>query len=261
MFGDYLVKKIFVSDVMDRIRLDISYDGTCYGGFQIQRNAPTIQEELEKALALVYKKPLRITGAGRTDAGVHARGQTVHFDAPFKIPAGRLPAALNTRLPSDIVVFKATPVDLDFHARSSALRKIYSYTVDRAPYPRVMLRRYAYHFSGPLNREAVVDAAHLLTGMHDFKFFQVSGSPKQSTVRTLYRVEMEEYDDSKTLLFVFEGSGFLYRMARLLTGSLLRVGRGKLGAPDIAAALEGRKQDAAGPTAPPQGLCLEKVIY
>ncbi len=246
---------------MIRIRLDISYDGTGYSGFQTQINATTIQGELEKALAIIYKEPLRITGAGRTDAGVHARGQVAHFDAPFEIPARRLPAALNALLPRDIVVFKAAPAAADFHACFNASRKIYSYTMDRAAYPQVLRRLYSHHYSGPFNKQAVLEAAGLLEGTHDFQAFQAAGSPTQSTVRTLYRVELVEVAKEKLLQLTFEGNGFLYRMIRLLTGSLLRVGRGKLRPAAIAAALEGRNEEAAGPTAPPQGLCLEKVIY
>ena len=167
--------------IMFRIRLDISYDGTGYGGFQTQKNAPTIQDELEKALAVIYKQPLRIAGAGRTDAGVHALGQVAHYDAPFEIPAVRLPAALNALLPSDIVVIKAAPAAPDFHARFNASRKIYSYTLDRASYPQVMRRLYSHHIPGPFNKQAVAEAARLLEGTHDFQAFQAAGSPTQST--------------------------------------------------------------------------------
>lgn len=246
---------------MHRTSLEVSYDGTGYGGFQIQKNASTIQGELEKALAVIYKKPLRITGAGRTDAGVHARGQVVHYDAPFEISAVRLPAALNVLLPSGIVVLKARPVAPDFHACRSAKRKVYSYTLDRAPYPQVMRRRFAYHLPGAFNGQAVKKAAQLLEGTHDFQAFQAAGSPSRSTVRTLYRVDIKEFPDEKLLQFIFEGDGFLYRMVRLLVGSLLRVGRERLEPAAIAAALAGDYPQAAGPTAPPQGLCLEKVIY
>jgi|LFRM01.1.fsa_nt_gb tRNA pseudouridine38-40 synthase len=246
---------------MFRIRLGISYDGTGYGGFQIQDNAPTIQGELEKALAVIYKQPLRITGAGRTDAGVHALGQAAHYDAPFEIPSSRLPAALNALLPEDIVVFKAEPAAPDFHARFSALRKIYSYTLDRAAYPQVMRRRYSCHLPGPFNQDAVREACRLLEGTHDFRAFQATGSPVQYTERTLYRVELVELAGEKLLRLIFEGDGFLYKMVRLMVGSLLRVGQGKLEPAAVSSALEGRRPGAVGPTAPPQGLCLEKVIY
>ncbi len=246
---------------MNRIRLDISYDGTRYGGFQIQKNAPTIQGELERALAVIYKQPLRITGAGRTDAGVHARGQVVHYDAIFEIPAARLPAALNALLPRDIVVFKAAPAAPGFHAIRSAVGKIYTYTLDRAVYPQIMLRRYTLHYPWRLDQHSMAEVARLLEGAHNFQAFQVTGSPVRSTVRNLYRVDLEDLPERELLRLTFEGDGFLYRMARLLTGTLLRVGRGKLAPAAVAAALEGRNPEAAGPTAPPWGLCLEKVNY
>jgi len=246
---------------MIRIRLDLSYDGTAYSGFQVQENAPTIQWELEKALAAIYKQPLRVVGAGRTDAGVHARGQVVHYDAPFAIPPSRLPLALNALLPGDIVVFNAEPAAPGFHARFSARRKIYSYTLDRAAYPQVMLRRYSCHLPGSLDMEAVREACRFLEGTHDFRAFRAAGSPVQNTVRTLYRVEPVELAGEQVLRFIFEGDGFLYRMVRLMVGSLLRVGQGKLEPAAVAAALEGERPEAVGPTAPPQGLCLEKVIY
>lgn len=246
---------------MDQIRLEVSYDGTAYGGFQIQKNAPTIQGELEKALAVIYKEPLRITGAGRTDAGVHARGQVAHYAPPFAIPAPRLPAALNVLLPDDIVVLKAAAAGPDFHACYDARRKIYRYTLDRAHYPQVMRRRFAYHFPGAFDRPLVEEAARMLRGTHNFQAFRAAGSAVRSTVRTLYRVRLESLPQEQLLQFTFEGDGFLYRMVRMLVGSLLRVSRGRLQPEAVAAALVGECPQAAGPTAPPQGLCLEKVIY
>lgn len=241
--------------------LKISYDGTEYGGFQIQDNAPTIQGELERALAVIYKEPLRITGAGRTDAGVHARGQIIHYCAPFRVPEERLPAALNVLLPRDIVVLKAAPVSPAFHACFSATGKLYSYTLDRMPYPQVMLRRFTHHFSGQFDTAAVQKTAGLLEGTHDFRAFRAAGSSVRTTVRTLYRVDLEERPGKGLLIITFAGNGFLYRMVRMLAGSLLRVARGRLEPQAIAVALRGGSPEAAGPTAPPQGLCLEKVIY
>lgn len=246
---------------MSDLSLKVSYDGTGYGGFQVQKNAPTIQGELEKALAVIYKEPLRVTGAGRTDAGVHALGQVVHYRAPFEIPCGKLPAALNVLLPPDIVVLKARPVAPGFHACFSAKGKVYRYTLDRAFYPQVMRRRFAYHFPGVFDRQSVERAAKLVEGTHDFGAFRVAGSSVRSTVRTLYRVSLDELSAKEIIALTFEGSGFLYRMVRMLVGSLLRVARGRLEPEDIAAALSGDRPEAAGPTAPPQGLCLEKVIY
>ncbi len=239
----------------------ISYDGTNYSGFQVQANALTIQGELERALSVTYKQPLRINGAGRTDAGVHARGQAANYLAPFRIAAEKLPYALNALLPPDIVVTEAVEVSGDFHARFTAGRKIYSYTLDRAVFPRVMKRLYSYHLPEPLDLAAVRDAARLFTGTHDFKLFQAAGSSVTDTWRTLYRVELTEEPEKQLLVFYFEGSGFLYRMVRLMTGSLIRVGLNKLNKSDLEAALKGDNSDAAGPTFPAQGLCLEKVHY
>ncbi|MEW5783735.1 MAG: tRNA pseudouridine(38-40) synthase TruA [Bacillota bacterium] len=246
---------------MQNIRLEITYDGTAYSGFQIQENAPTIQGELERALVTIYKQKVRLIGAGRTDAGVHARGQAAHFIAPFTVPLERLPAALNSLLGSDIVVTDAAAVSPDFHARHDAKRKLYSYTLDRALYPRVMLRRFSLHYPEPLDLERIVEAASLLEGKHDFRAFQAAGSAVRDTVRTLHRVELRNLQDEQLLKLFFEGDGFLYRMVRLLTGSLLRVGAGKLDRADLAAALRGQNRAAAGPTAPPHGLCLERVVY
>ncbi len=239
----------------------ISYDGTNYSGFQVQANALTIQGELERALSVVYKQPLRLNGAGRTDAGVHARGQAANYFAPFRITAEKLPYALNALLPPDIVVTEAVEVSGDFHARFAVGRKIYSYTLDRAVFPRVMKRLYSYHMPDTLDLAAIRDAARLFAGTHDFKLFQAAGSSVIDTRRTLYRVELTEEPEKQLLVFYFEGSGFLYRMVRLMTGSLIRVGLNKLNKSDLEAALKGDNYDAAGPTVPAQGLCLEKVYY
>ncbi len=239
----------------------ISYDGTNYSGFQIQENAPTVQAELERALGVIYKESIRIIGAGRTDAGVHAIGQAASFMAPFRIDTENLPQAINGLLPADIVVTGAEEVSEDFHARFSAERKAYSYTLDRARYPRVMKRLYSLHLPGHLDLAGMRKAAGLLTGTHDFEAFQASGSAVTDTKRTLFRVDLIEKADEQELCLYFEGSGFLYRMVRLMTGTLIRVGKGKLEAEQVEAALLGINPSAVGPTVPAHGLCLEKVSY
>lgn len=244
---------------MPNFRLDLTYDGTGYSGFQIQYNAPTVQGVLEEALERLYRQRIRITGAGRTDAGVHARGQVVNYQGPPRVPPDRLPAALNSLLPGDVVVTAAGEVPADFHARYSASGKLYSYTLDRAAYPQVLLRLYSWHCPGPLDVEAMREAARILQGTHDFKAFRAEGSSVLNTVRTLRRLELVKEDYILRLLF--EADGFLYRMVRLITGSLVRVGQGRLQPSDIAGALAGVNPRAAGPTAPARGLCLEKVYY
>lgn len=246
---------------MSNTLLHITYDGTNYSGFQVQENAPTIQEAIEKALAVIYKERVRITGAGRTDAGVHARGQTANFKAPFHIAEKKLPEALNTLLPPGIVITGAERVGIDFHARYDARKKLYSYTIDRAFYPQVLRRLYCWHMPDRLDLELMKKAAALFEGTHDFKAFQVTGSGVTDTVRTLYRVELEERTGERLLIIFFEGSGFLYRMVRLITGSLIRAGLGRLSPGDIDRALQGEDYSGAGPTSPACGLCLEKIYY
>ena len=239
----------------------ISYDGTNYGGFQIQLNAPTIQEKLEHALTVIYKQPVRITGAGRTDAGVHARGQAANFNAPFFIATEKLPHAINALLPTDIVVTEAVLVYDDFHARYDASGKLYSYTIDQAAFPRVMQRLYSWYMPDPLILEKMRKAALLFEGTHDFKAFQAAKGQVVDTVRTMSRIEIKKLPGLDLLLFEFEGSGFLHHMVRLLIGTLVRAGKESLELQEIEATLRGTNPAAVGPTAPAHGLCLERVDY
>ncbi len=246
---------------MENMLLHITYDGTNYSGFQIQENASTIQETVEKALGIVYKQPVRITGAGRTDAGVHARGQRANFKAPFHIPEEKLPSAVNSLLPPDVVITGAERVSDGFHARYDAKRKIYSYTIDRANFPQVLKRLYSWHIPERLDLDLMQKAASKFEGTHDFKTFQVSGSGVDDTVRTLFRVDLDNRPCEQVLVITFEGSGFLYRMVRLITGSLVRAGMDRLNLVEITGALKGENASAAGPTSPAAGLCLEKIYY
>ncbi len=241
--------------------LRITYDGTNYSGFQIQENAYTVQEALERALKIIYKQPVRITGAGRTDSGVHARGQIANFKAPFHIDDENLPHALNTLLPPDLVINRTLRVEDSFHARFDARRKLYSYTLDRAPFPQVMKRLYSWHIPDKLNLNKMREAALLFEETHDFKAFQAAGSKVTETERTLYRVGIKDFPQEQLLVISFEGSGFLYRMVRMITGTLVRAGLESLSLPEIMKALSGSNPAAVGPTSPAWGLCLEKVIY
>lgn len=253
--------KIFKEQTAINILLRITYDGTNYSGFQIQDNASTVQEALEHALGIVYKQPVRIIGAGRTDAGVHARGQAASFKAPFHIAENKIPHALNALLPEDIVITGAAEVDDHFHARYDARRKLYSYTIDRAAFPQVMKRLYSWHLTDRLNLDCMREAAKLFEGLHDFKAFQAEGSEMVETRRTLYKLDITACSREQLLLLSFEGDGFLYRMARLITGTLVRVAMERLSLRQVSEALQGSDTAAVGPTAPARGLCLEKVIY
>jgi tRNA pseudouridine38-40 synthase len=246
---------------MSNTVITISYDGTAYSGFQIQANANTVQAELERALAVIYKEPVRIHGAGRTDAGVHALGQVANFNAPFRIGTDKLPHALNCLLPNDIVVTAAHDVGDGFHARFDAGGKVYSYSIDRALHPQVLMRFYSWHMPEPLNLDKLRAAARLFEGTHDFRAFQAAGTTITDTVRTIYSVSVSDNLNDQTLIFTFKGRGFLYRMVRMITGTMIRVGKGVLSLSEVEAALAGSNPSASGPTAPPHGLCLDKVFY
>lgn len=248
--------------MLPNICLKVSYDGSVFSGFQIQAGSLlTVQGVLEGALNRLYKKPLRVAAAGRTDAGVHALGQVVNYRAPFEIPVERLPYALNALLPPEVVVWRAEEKPEEFHARFSACKKIYSYTLDRAPYPQIMKRRYTWHYPFDLDVGAMAEGGARLVGKQDFLAFRARGSSAGSTIRNLYRASVENLPEQQLLLLTFEGDGFLYKMVRLMVGSLIRVGRGKLELTDLEEALAEGRPGVAGPAAPPQGLCLEKVEY
>ncbi|NLN07001.1 MAG: tRNA pseudouridine(38-40) synthase TruA [Firmicutes bacterium] len=243
---------------MPNIKLTLSYDGTNYHGFQLQQNADTIQARLERAIETVFGMPRRITAAGRTDARVHALGQVVNFHADTRIPANRIPYALNSVLPADIVVTDAAFVPDDFHARYSAKSKVYRYYLDCAPHPRLLTRHYAYHVRRPPALARMQQAASTLVGEHDFRSFMAGGSPVKSTVRKLLRLDVEEH--KQYIIITAEANGFLYNMVRIIAGTLLEVGWGKRD-PDLRPVLTALDRNAAGYTAPAHGLVLVEVKY
>lgn len=242
------------------IKLTLEYDGTDWHGWQVQQNAPTIQGELEKALAKITSESIRVTGASRTDAGVHAKGQVCNFYTASRIPIERIPFALNANLAPSIVVLSAFEVAQEFHARFQAIGKRYVYEITNRSIPRPLRRHYSYHVAQKLDLTAMRQAASLLQGRHDFKAFQAVGSSAKSTVRHLRRLVVQEIEAGRILIYA-EGDGFLYNMVRILVGTLLQVGVGKLLPEDMAAILASRDRGLAGPTVPPHGLCLEKVFY
>lgn len=243
---------------MRNIKLTLAYDGTNYHGFQLQSNAVTVQEKLEEALQTVFGSPIRITAASRTDAGVHALGQVINFRTDSRIPAERIPYALNSVLPDDIVITAASEMPADFHARFSAKSKVYCYFIDRAPHPQVLTRHYAYHIRYPLDVGLMQKAAATMVGRHDFRSFMASGSNVTSTVRHLKRLEVKECNDY--IKITAEADGFLYNMVRIITGTLLEVGCGKRDY-NLEPVIKACSREAAGPTAPPRGLVLREVKY
>lgn len=238
----------------------VAYDGTEYSGFQVQPNAPTVQACLEKALeTLSGGKRIRVNPAGRTDAGVHAVGQVVSFAWASSIPTEQLPAALNGLLPRDIVVFGSALAAPGFHARKRAVGKRYVYAVLLQEVPSPFWSRWALHWRGSLDLEAMREAAGHWAGTHDFSSFQVSGRPVVSPVRTVSRIEI--YERHSAVLISVEADGFLYKMVRSMVGTLLEIGRGALPADSAGDILAGQSRDGAGPTAPAHGLFLWAVSY
>lgn len=247
---------------MRNVKLTVAYDGTNYHGFQEQRGSglATIQEELERCLTKLAKRNIQVIGAGRTDAGVHARGQVVNFDASsWSIPVERLPLAMNGLLPRDISVCKAEEVSPDFHARFSALAKTYQYTVYNSRIPSPFYRLYSFFEPRTLKVEAMREAAGYLVGKKDFASFRAVGTPVKTTVRTIHGAEVIR--DGPVISFVFRGDGFLYNMVRIMVGTLLEVGLGKSLPEYVNEVIKAVNRTLAGPTVPPQGLCLEEVEY
>ena len=245
---------------MRNVALLVAYEGTAYHGFQAQPiHLPTIQSELEKAIQRLTGEQLRITGAGRTDAGVHAAGQVVNFYTTARIPLERWPYALNSVLPDDIVVKTAVDVPEEFHARFAARSKTYRYTIDLLHHPNVFWRRYAYHVGPKLDIAAMQEAAIHLVGEHDFSAFQDTGSNAFSAWRSLR--ELTLLQEGGLLHITISANGFLYHMVRSIVGTLIEVGKGKYASSWVGDVLAKKQRCLAGPTVPPQGLCLKKVVY
>lgn len=240
----------------------LQYDGTNYNGWQIQTGqakSRTIQGTIQEALYKLTGEKIKVTAAGRTDAGVHARGQVINFKTESTIPVSRFPKALNSCLPPDIVAVAAEQVDEQFHARYSAKRKLYRYTIDVSPYPDVFRRRYAYHVPYSLKLSRMEEAASYIEGNHDFRSFCAAGSSAKNFVRTVEMCRVSKRDNIIEIDVM--ANGFLYHMARIIVGTLLEVGKGKIKPEDVKRIIAAKNRDAAGPTAPSHGLCLEKVEY
>ncbi|MFD1954065.1 tRNA pseudouridine(38-40) synthase TruA [Paenibacillus thailandensis] len=244
---------------MRNICMKVSYDGSRYNGFQSQPDGNTIQDHIEKAIRMLTGEELNIIGSGRTDAGVHAKAQMFNFLTASAIPIERWPLALNSRLPDDIVILDAVEVPESFHARRSAKRKTYRYTIDTGKFPDVFGRQYRYHHYRPLNVAAMREAIAHLIGTHDYTSFTSAHSTKKNHVRTIYEAYIEQ--DGPFLHIYVTGSGFLYNMVRIIVGTLIKVGIGAVAPGDMPAILEARDRSKAGPTAIAQGLMLWDVYY
>ncbi len=244
---------------MRRIALIIEYDGTNYVGWQIQPNGVSVQQTIAEAFFKLIGVSPTLHASGRTDSGVHARAQVAHFDTDCHIPADKICYALNSRLPSDIRVKASFEVPEDFHSRFCVKKKHYVYTIDNAPHASVFTRNTALHVHYPLDIDRLNAASALVLGTHDFNAFRASGSKATSTERTIYASEWTR--DGEYLLYHVCGSGFLYNMVRILTGTMLPIGLG-FEEPELItdALLEPLRQNA-GDTAPAHGLTLQRVEY
>lgn len=241
------------------IKLTIEYDGTDYVGWQHQPNGPSIQDALEKALTRLLKEPVRITGSGRTDAGVHAEGQVASFTTAKTLPLKAFVAGTNSLLPDDIAVREAEEREPGFDARRSARGKLYRYRILNRPTRSPLWRRTAWQIFRPLDVESMQRAATDLLGRHDFSAFRASDCGARTTVREIRHVGIERQGELITL--DFEATAFLKHMVRNLVGTLVEVGLGKRSPDSLAALLEGRDRTRAGVTAPAHGLCLVEVYY
>ena len=244
---------------MRRIRLIISYDGTNYVGWQVQPNGVSVQAFLEKALFELTGEQIRVEGSGRTDSGVHAKAQVAHFDTEARMAADKFAIAMNMHLPPDIRVLFSEECDPTFHARFSAKRKVYSYTVQLGPHADVFLRTTSLHLHYIPDVEAMQKAAAAVIGTHDFNAFKCADSSMENTVRTITRSEWNR--NGNLLVYTVEGNGFLYNMVRILVGTMLEIGSGKRPVSDMENAIETGSRTSAGATAPACGLRLERVIY
>lgn len=246
---------------MKKLKCTISYDGTQFFGSQIQPDKRTVQEEFEKVLMKIHKgKPIKMISSGRTDTGVHARGQVVHFETDLAIPVENWKRALNAQLPDDIYVKKVESVDSSFHARFDATEKEYRYFVLNRNERDIFKRHYTYLELEKLNVLAMKEACTIFEGTHDFtSFCSARSTVKGTKVRTLYEVSCHK--EGELITFILRGDGFLYNMVRIIVGTLLDVGKGKIMPEDIREILKKKDRKYASKTAPPQGLFLWRVTY
>lgn len=238
----------------------VEYDGTDYYGFQLQPNRATIQGELERALGRITQQTVRVHGAGRTDAGVHARGQVISFQVSWMHPLDDLHRALNAVLPVDVAIRDLALADDGFHARFSAKSRTYVYTVYNNAVRSPLLARFAHHVPSPLHVEAMTEAASALVGCHDMAAF---GQPPTGTqtVRNVYRAEWRSTSRDGLIEFEIQANAFLRGMVRRIVGSLLQVGSGMLTRDEFVDLLASRDLARCGVRAPACGLCLERVSY
>jgi tRNA pseudouridine38-40 synthase len=244
---------------MVNIKLTIEFDGTAYHGWQSQENAGTVQDTIEAAIEKITGEHSALTGAGRTDAGVHAIAFAANFRTSSRIPPERFSFALNSVLPDDISIIRSEVVNEDFHSRFSSTGKKYRYLICNTEHKPAIMRNRACHVSGPLNVSLMKEAAQHFVGTFDFSAFMATGSCVENTVRTIRKVSLEK--QGELIVFEIEGSGFQYNMVRIIVGTLIEVGRGKIPPGAISNIISGKNRNNAGKTAVASGLYLVEVYY
>lgn len=244
---------------MKRVMLTVAYDGTNYHGWQLQPNVVTIESVLNESLCTLLREDIKVIGASRTDAGVHALGNIAVFDTRSRMPAEKFSYALNQRLPEDIRIQASREVPSDFHPRRQDSRKTYEYKIWNSAFPMPVYRLYSYFTYTPLDVVLMQEAADYLAGEHDFKSFCSIYSTADTTVRTIYDIALDTSGNMITIRIT--GSGFLYNMVRIIAGTLIEVGRGNLAPGNMVGILRACDRAKAGPTAPAYGLTLVKYEF
>ncbi len=244
---------------MRNIKLTIEYDGKDFNGWQKQPNKLNIQGEIERAIEIITGEKVELIGSGRTDAGVNALNQVANFKLEKDFPIDKIPIALNSNLKQSIRIKSAEEVDEKFHSRYTCKKKTYEYTINNSKYGTAIYRNMQFHYPIKLNENKMNEAIKYLIGEHDFKSFKASGTSSKSSVRIIYNAEVVRKDD--IIKIRLTGNGFLYNMVRIIAGTLIEVGEGKIKPIEVKNILEAKDRLKAGKTLSPQGLCLLNVEY
>ena len=245
---------------MRNIKLIIEYDGKEFNGWQKQPNKLNIQVTIEKAIEQITGEKVDLIASGRTDSGVHAYGQVANFKTNSNIPVEKIPMALNSNLKKSIIIKSAEEVDERFHSRITCKKKTYRYVINNSKYGTAIYRNLETHIPMKLDIEKMKLAVKYFEGEHDFKAFKASGTSSKSSVRTIYRADVIEKENDK-IWIELTGNGFLYNMVRIIAGTLVDVGLGKIKPEEMKSIIESKNRENAGKTLPPQGLYLVKVEY
>lgn len=245
---------------MRNIKLVIEYDGKGFNGWQKQPNKLNIQGEIEKAIGEITGEEIELIASGRTDAGVHSLGQVANFKTNSKIDIDKFPYAINSKLKKSIVIKSAEEVPERFHSRYSVHSKTYRYTINNSKFGTALYRDMEYHFPIKLDENKMQEAAKYFEGEHDFKAFKASGTSSKSSVRIIYKAEVIEMPNNR-IYIELTGNGFLYNMVRIISGTLVDVGTGKIEPEDIEKIIESKDRNLAGKTLQPNGLYLVSVEY